>query len=56
MKLGITDIIDQITAGKDLVTRTYTKQYWENFKLNYEFVYRAYFLKIAQMMDSATER
>ena len=56
LRQGIKDIIRQINAGKDLVLRTYTKQFWSNWKTNYEFVFKAYFMKIGEMIMESSER
>ena len=44
--------MDQINKGKDVVIQAYMKQLLKNWKINYEFVYKAFFLKIASMMNS----
>ena len=56
LRHGIQKITKQINAGKDLVFQTYTKQFWENWKINYAFIYKAYFMKIGQMIMDSTER
>ena len=34
----------------------YTKQFWRNWKINYEFIYKAYFMKVKQLLDAKTKR
>ena len=47
---GLKEIIKQINHGKNIVWKTYAKQFWSNWKLNYEFVYKAYFMKLGQIL------
>ena len=56
LRAGIKAITKQINAGKDVVLRTYTKQFWSNWKINYEFIFKAYFMKIGQMITMSSER
>ena len=49
-------MVKQINEGKDVVWRAYTKQFLRNWKINYEFVYKAYFMKLAEILKSSTER
>ena len=53
---GIKKLIGKMSGGKDLIWQTYAKQFWKNWKLNYEYVYRAYFMKMGQILDSSTEQ
>ena len=55
LREGIKDMIRQINVGKNIVWQTYANQFWSNWKINYEFVYKAYFMKIGQMITSSTE-
>ena len=56
IKEGIEAIEQRINNGKNTIMRTYYKQFVKNWKINYEFVYKAYFMKIASMLKLATER
>ena len=56
LRNGIKTMVRQINEGKDFVWRAYTKQFLRNWKINYEFVYKAYFMKLAEILKSSTER
>ena len=56
LRNGIKTIVRQINEGKDVAWRAYTKQFLRNWKINYEFVYKAYFMKLAEILKSSTER
>ena len=55
LRQGLRSIIRRINKGKNQIVRTYTKQFLANWKINYEFVYKAYFMKIQQMVSDSTE-
>ena len=56
LRNGIKTMVKQINEGKDVVWRAYTKQFLRNWKINYEFVYKAYFMKLAEILKSSSER
>ena len=56
LRNGMKAVVRQINEGKDVVWRAYTKQFLRNWKINYEFVYKAYFMKLAEILKSYTER
>ena len=56
LRSGIKKIMKQVHTGENLIWQTYTNQFWKNWKTNYEFVYKAYFMKIAQLLKSSTDR
>ena len=56
LRSSIEKIMNQVHNGKNLIWQTYTQQFWMNWKINYEFVYKAYFMKIANLLKSSTER
>ena len=39
-------VYNQLDRGKDLVYRTYLKQLWHNWQINYEFVYQNVYLEM----------
>ena len=55
LRNGIKTLVRQINGGKDVAWRAYTKQFLRNWKINYEFVYKAYFMKLAEILKSSTE-
>ena len=48
-------VINKINKGKSVIWKAYTNQFIRNWKINYEFVYKAYFMKIAALMKARTE-
>ena len=55
LKQGILDLERKINEGKNIIWKSYTKQFLKNWKINYEFVYKAYFMKIAGLLTSSSE-
>ena len=56
LRSRIKNIMKRMNTGKNIIWQTYTKQFWNNWKLNYEFIYKAYFMKIANLLKPSTER
>ena len=42
----ITEIFDQVDSGMDIILKTYLTQYIDNWRTNYDYVFRNFFSKI----------
>ena len=48
----VKDVLRQINVGKNIILETYSNQLWNNWRSNYEYVYKAYFSKVEHMLMS----
>ena len=55
-KETIKDVLRQINVGKNIILKTYANQFWQNWKTNYEFVYKGYFQKIEELITGSNRQ
>ena len=53
---NIKDVLRQINVGKNIILETYANQFWQNWKTNYEFVYKGYFQKIEELITGSNKQ
>ena len=53
LRRKVRGVFKKMNKGKNIIMQAYFKQFLKNWKINYEFIYKAYFMKIAALMKSS---